>query len=160
MITIEFQDAEKYIQKIKENKKHWSNIFEFEAVITFDYGTNGICQFETLHHFMTIDAMTEGIIDLLLKGEQSSYGGYGASYNKRLVFKVEDDHISIEIHPRKGNNILAKTTPNVLALDYIRALKEHKKVLTSFQKDDNGQEEIDLLDQFILEVTNALKKVS
>ena len=55
---------------------------------------------------MTIDSMTEGIVGLLLKKEQSSYGGYGASYNKRLVFKVEDDYVSIEMHPQKGDNIL------------------------------------------------------
>lgn len=78
MITIEFQEGPKLFEKFNNSKLHWSNVFEFDALITFDYGTDGICQFETMHHFMTIDAMTEGIVGLLLKGEQSSYVGYGA----------------------------------------------------------------------------------
>lgn len=147
MITIEFQeDLELLKEEIETGESHWSDIFEFDALITFDYGDNGICEFETMHHFMTIDTITDGIVGLLLKREQSSYGGYGASYNKKLVFKVIDDYVFIEMHPQKGENIFAKTTPSVLAFDYLRVLKKYKKVLAAFQVDDIRQKELDLLD--------------
>lgn len=150
MITIEINDDES-LEEINRGKLHWSNIFDFDAVIAFQYDDQ-VIEFETMHHVMTLSDFTEGVMALLIKGKQSSFNGYGASYNKSLVIKRFKDRVYIELHIKKENSISIEISPRVLALDLYRALKKHVEYLSSFQRDSIGTDDLEGLRELIKEL--------
>ncbi|MGE7838133.1 hypothetical protein ABE042_11420 [Viridibacillus arvi] len=160
MIKITILDNDESFIDIHDGEVHWSNLFEFNAILTFAYGDNGKCEFETMHHFMLIESMCEGILNLLLQQKQSSYSDFGKTSDNKLAFKIKNHDVNISVHPPKGENTLAKTTPKVLALDFLRVLKNLKKLYLSYRMDDLCDTELKALDHYFYSISKALNKIS
>jgi len=160
MIKITILDNDDSFIDIHDGEVHWSNLFEFNAILTFAYDDNGKCEFETMHHFMLIESMCEGILNLLLQQKQSSYSDFGKTCDNKLAFKINNYDVNITVHPLKGENTLAKTTPKVLALDFLRVLKNLKKLYLSYRMDDLCDAELKALDDYFYSISKALNKIS
>ena len=157
VISIELEKNE--LNEIQSKQLHWSNLFDFDAIISFDYGEQKI-HFETMHHLMTLGDLTKGIIVLLRSGKQSSYSGYGASYNKKLIIKRVKDRAFIELHIKKGDFVSAEVNAKVLALDFLRAIKNHIDYISSFQYDLIGAEELEGIKLLVIELNQTIRAVS
>lgn len=159
MIRITILDEDHSLDDIKRGEMHWSNICEFDALIEFDYDNQNICEFYTMHHFMLLQDMSEAILNLLTKGKQVSFRDYGYTYNKQLTFKMIDEDVHIMVYPQKEKNSVI-VSPKVLALDFLRALKEIQNLYCSYRTDNLNDNELNVLREYIKKITKTVSQVS